>query len=285
MRRGMLAVMLACGLGGASQAQLRLFLAKSGAAESAPLVGSPALENPEVFPSERLYLWAQMFDGPESWNAVSLDIEVRGGGLLGAWRFYDYANGPFQRWDAVSQGVLNPAGARVDNIFGLAYLHGSGVQNDPAWDEFDGHYCSEVDATLLGYVEVAVPADVAEAEIFLRIGGYGITKAGSSMPQEIYLGFGDEDDGLTGAAVHTASSLADALGVGCLGVARGDANCDGDVNVFDIDAFVLALTNPGAHAAAYPDCPLLCGCDINQDGWVNTFDIDPFVLCLTSGCP
>jgi hypothetical protein len=281
----MLALVLVGVLAGTSQAQLRLFLATSGAAESAPLVGSPALENPEVFPSERLYLWAQMFGGPESWNAVSLDIEVRGGALVGAWQFYDYVNGPFQRWDAVSQGVLNQAGTRVDNIFGLAFLSGFGVQNDPVWDESDGHYCSAVDGTLLGYVDVTVPADVAEAEVFLRIGGYGITKAGSSVPQDIYLGFGDEDDGLTGAAVHTASSLADALVVGCLDVARGDANCDGVVNVFDIDAFVLALTDPGAHAAAYPDCPLLCGCDINQDGLVNTFDIDPFVLCLTSGCP
>lgn len=66
---------------------------------------------------------------------------------------------------------------------------------------------------------------------------------------------------------------------------RGDLNCDGAVNNFDIDAFVLALTNPAGYAATYPDCELTHA-DINQDGLVNNFDIDPFVNCLVGGgCP
>ncbi len=63
-----------------------------------------------------------------------------------------------------------------------------------------------------------------------------------------------------------------------------DMNCDGAVNAFDIDPFVLALTNPSGYVSAYPDCELLNG-DINCDGAVNAFDIDPFVQCLTGGCP
>jgi hypothetical protein len=62
----------------------------------------------------------------------------------------------------------------------------------------------------------------------------------------------------------------------------GDMNCDGALNAFDIDPFVLALTNPAAYAAAFPDCNYLAG-DINDDGLVNAFDIDPFVLLLTGG--
>jgi enterochelin esterase-like enzyme len=65
--------------------------------------------------------------------------------------------------------------------------------------------------------------------------------------------------------------------------ARGDLNCDGLVNNFDIDAFVLALTDSSAYAAAYPDCDVDHG-DVNGDGAVNNFDIDPFVACLTGGC-
>jgi hypothetical protein len=65
-------------------------------------------------------------------------------------------------------------------------------------------------------------------------------------------------------------------------VVRGDLNCDGLVNAFDIDAFVLALTNPGAYATAYPDCNILNG-DVSCDGLVNAFDIDGFVYCLTHG--
>ena len=69
---------------------------------------------------------------------------------------------------------------------------------------------------------------------------------------------------------------------------RGDLNCDGALNVFDIDAFVLALTDPLEYATALPYCNCKLG-DINCDEAVNVFDIDPFVGCLTGGgcapCP
>jgi hypothetical protein len=66
----------------------------------------------------------------------------------------------------------------------------------------------------------------------------------------------------------------------------GDCNCDGDVNLFDIDAFVLALTSAGevppfgSYYAVYPDCDPL-NADADENGEVNLFDIDPFVLLLT----
>ncbi|MBL8878844.1 MAG: hypothetical protein JNG88_06955 [Phycisphaerales bacterium] len=59
----------------------------------------------------------------------------------------------------------------------------------------------------------------------------------------------------------------------------GDCNCDGRVNNFDIDAFVLALSDPAGYQAAYPDCALTTA-DVNGDGAVNNFDIDPFVMLL-----
>jgi len=67
---------------------------------------------------------------------------------------------------------------------------------------------------------------------------------------------------------------------------KGDLNCDGVLNNFDIDAFVLALTNPAGYAQQYPDCDRLLA-DMNGDGVVNNFDIDPFVACLTNpaNCP
>lgn len=60
----------------------------------------------------------------------------------------------------------------------------------------------------------------------------------------------------------------------------GDLNCDGSVNNFDIDAFVLALTDSEAYAAQYPDCSIQ-NADANGDGLVNNFDIDPFVALLS----
>jgi|GEM_PF-2567988 len=62
----------------------------------------------------------------------------------------------------------------------------------------------------------------------------------------------------------------------------GDLNCDGMVNAFDIDPFVLALTDPAGYVNIYPDCDI-ANADINDDGTVNSFDIDPFVELLTGG--
>ncbi len=58
--------------------------------------------------------------------------------------------------------------------------------------------------------------------------------------------------------------------------AIGDLNCDGSVDFFDIDAFVLAVTDPVAYEAAYPDCDIMLA-DCNGDGDVDFFDIDAFV--------
>ena len=59
----------------------------------------------------------------------------------------------------------------------------------------------------------------------------------------------------------------------------GDLNCSGTVDAFDIDPFVLALTDPAGYAAAYPDCDRMLA-DCNEDGTVDSFDIDPFVDLL-----
>ncbi len=62
----------------------------------------------------------------------------------------------------------------------------------------------------------------------------------------------------------------------------GDMNCDGAINFFDIEAFVLAVTDGPAYEAAYPDCYLLSA-DCNGDGAVDFFDIDAFVELVTGG--
>jgi len=62
----------------------------------------------------------------------------------------------------------------------------------------------------------------------------------------------------------------------------GDVNCDSAVNVFDIDPFVLALTDMDRYRAAHPGCDP-GSADINGDGAVNVFDIDPFVSLLVGG--
>jgi hypothetical protein len=65
--------------------------------------------------------------------------------------------------------------------------------------------------------------------------------------------------------------------------AVGDINCDGQVDFFDIDSFVVALGGEAPYLAAYPDC-WWRSADADCDGDVDFFDIDPFVACLGTEC-
>lgn len=67
-----------------------------------------------------------------------------------------------------------------------------------------------------------------------------------------------------------------ARGVARYGCLRGDLDCSAHVDNFDIDAFVLALTDPDAYAAAYPNCNRLLA-DTNVDGLVDNLDVDAFI--------
>jgi Tol biopolymer transport system component len=60
---------------------------------------------------------------------------------------------------------------------------------------------------------------------------------------------------------------------------RGDLNCDGLVDFFDIDPFVAALLGEASYLADYPDCRWL-NADCDQDCDVDFFDIDPFVALI-----
>lgn len=64
---------------------------------------------------------------------------------------------------------------------------------------------------------------------------------------------------------------------------KGDMNCDGVVDFYDIDPLVAAFNGPAAYNAAYPTCVWLNG-DGNCDGTVNFFDIDAFIDCLDGFC-
>jgi hypothetical protein len=60
----------------------------------------------------------------------------------------------------------------------------------------------------------------------------------------------------------------------------GDMNCDDAINTLDIEAFVMALTDPDGYETTYPDCDLLLA-DLNGDDSVNSLDIEAFVSLLT----
>ncbi len=89
-----------------------------------------------------------------------------------------------------------------------------------------------------------------------------------------------------GSKVKNRAAIISAIVLLCLsgtahGYQVGDLNCDDSVNFFDIDPFVLAITDPAAYEAAYPDCDIMLA-DCNGDGLVNFFDIGCFVELITS---
>ncbi|TWT42215.1 Quinoprotein glucose dehydrogenase B precursor [Phycisphaerae bacterium RAS1] len=67
-----------------------------------------------------------------------------------------------------------------------------------------------------------------------------------------------------------------------VGPGRGDTNCDGVVNVLDINPFVLALADPAAYAAQFPNCTTEQA-DIDGSGTADVLDINPFVALLSGG--
>jgi len=73
----------------------------------------------------------------------------------------------------------------------------------------------------------------------------------------------------------------EAYGYGAPPGVKGDLSGDGQVNNFDIDPFVLALTDIEAYIKQYPRMNPYDSGDINGDGELNNFDIDPFVKLLT----
>jgi len=66
------------------------------------------------------------------------------------------------------------------------------------------------------------------------------------------------------------------------GPVPGDINCDGNIDGFDIQPFVQALTDPDGYHATHPDCDIRSA-DTNQDGVIDGFDIQPFVALLVGG--
>lgn len=67
---------------------------------------------------------------------------------------------------------------------------------------------------------------------------------------------------------------------------RGDMDNDGDVDNFDIDPFVAALSDPAVYEADYPglEGSMVYHGDCDCDGHFNNFDIDPFVDLVVGNC-
>ncbi|MFH1746866.1 MAG: hypothetical protein ABIG44_07445 [Planctomycetota bacterium] len=62
----------------------------------------------------------------------------------------------------------------------------------------------------------------------------------------------------------------------------GDMNCDGNINAYDIDGFILAVSSAESYYGNFPDGDYFLG-DCNGDGFVNAYDIDSFIDLVGGG--
>lgn len=112
-------------------------------------------------------------------------------------------------------------------------------------------------------------------------------RPGDMIVVTVRQGTGPEQGSLTHSAAQFGQvvQFPIVIGTGECTAVPGDTNCDGRVNNFDINAFILALSDPAEYAVQYPNCSILSA-DANRDGRVNNFDIDAFVQCIENqGCP
>ncbi|MDX2199122.1 MAG: hypothetical protein SF069_09145 [Phycisphaerae bacterium] len=91
----------------------------------------------------------------------------------------------------------------------------------------------------------------------------------------------EEDSGHYDCVVEDAcATITTAAATLSIEITLADMNCDCFVNVGDIGAFVVALTDPETYAVLYPSCAAELA-DLTNDGQVTTADIGPFVTLLT----
>ena len=182
----------------------------------------------------------------------------------GAAYVYYRDHGGADNWGEVKK--LTASDAEVDDHFGVTSLDGDVIVVGATGTDPGGVYVFYRDeGGLDNWGEVA---KIVHPDGWPHSIGDGVSVSGDI----VVIGdpYADDNGSGSGAAYvfdHTGSAV-------------GDVNCDCAIDLFDIDPFVLAMTNPPLYANVYPNCDYLSA-DCNDDGFVDLFDIDAFVDLLT----
>lgn len=225
--------------------------------------------------SRRLWVWAQMDEDEEGmWTGISLDVHATGTAVIESAHVWQarWIGGFLRRWNeaCMDAGYPDAGGAEWIDIGAMGWT-GTGVFVEYGEGIVDHQFDPVTNATPIAWIDVS-----GEGELYFSVGRRGITRFLNAGPSRINLGWNDEDDALLGNDFGVASSLPEAY---LIANAPGDLNCDDAIDNFDVDPFVLALTDTAAYRDAQPNCDWMLA-DLNNDGLVNNFDIDPFVELL-----
>ena len=265
MNRIMISGLLIGLLVGSAQAQpnqprLRIFFDEAGVGEKEERVAPLSFENPDVAAdSARFYLYVEYGNDNESWS-MDLNIAIEGDGEFALWQIYNnFASIP--RWNAI--GNASGSDGKFIMRTNMVAIFWPGATNIQAAKDGDFHYRQDGDqfgTTLLGYIDVT--RNSGNVEIFLEIG-----KALGGKDDLFNLGFGDEP---VENKENARSTGWDARVVTACDPC--DANCDGSVDLTDVEPFIQLLFGK-------EQCNFCTG-DTNDDGSVDLKDVEGFIECL-----
>jgi hypothetical protein len=168
-------------------------------------------------PTVTLFVWAEMVGGgAQKWAGIGMDIKTVGDVKMTGFNFWNYTNGGYIRWDGT--GIGSSSATLLNDII-LAAVSQQGVNssgNTTANAGADKQYINN--GTTNRHVVIGSVTFMATAPSgffggmgwsYIGIGDAGIARD-TGVEESIYLGHGDEGDGLTGESKNTYSTIAEA---------------------------------------------------------------------------
>lgn len=177
-------------------------------------------------------------------------------------------------------GVLKVTNAQTLGVFSktratLESLQGSG--GDQGVKQINGYatsFTQGVGSSAQMYRVTLQAIGAGNANISLAPAA--MPKFAASTPRGLKVGHTD-NNGNPATAAYPTPLTATVTADPCAGALVGDANCDGVVDFFDIDAMVACILSGGV------SCCNPCTTDCNDDGIIDFFDIDSCVNCILAG--
>ncbi|TWT40412.1 BNR/Asp-box repeat protein [Phycisphaerae bacterium RAS1] len=223
-------------------------------------------------------VFSRSTDGGQTWSPP-IKVNNSEGAFGNAWQWFGTLSvAPSGRLDAVwndtrESGLVNISETRYAFSTNGGQTWSASVALTPAWNSHVGWPNQNKIGDYYHMLSDNVGADLAmsatlngEQDVYyVRIGEHDCNRNSIGDESELFLGAPDANNN---GIIDTCEQL------------LGDMNCDGDVDVLDINPFVLAIADPAAYQAAFPSCLLING-DADGSGTVNVLDINAFVALLS----